>query len=69
MNMREIADNIYNMNVSSSEKIFLLEQNIQDCMNEMDAQDQNMRPELRHRLSEGLRKSKDYVRTLKLSKK
>ncbi len=65
MDMREEADQIYSMDISIDDKIKRLEQNAQDCMNEMDAQDQNMNPEMSHKLAEGLRKTKDYLRTLK----
>ena len=53
------------MGINKKRKIYLLEQNAIDCSSEMDAQDQNMRPEICNNQSEGLRKTKDYLRELK----
>ena len=65
MNLREEADKIYNMAISTEEKINKLKDLELDCMNELEAQDQNMSPETRHRLSEGLRKVRDYLNALR----
>ena len=64
MNMKEEAKKIYQSNLSNSEKIKALKDCELDCSNQMEAQDQNMNPELKHRLSEGLRKVRDYLRAL-----
>ncbi|AIT08545.1 hypothetical protein IB633_09125 [Francisella philomiragia] len=65
MNMLKEANLIYRMGINKKRKIYLLEQNAIDCSSEMDAQDQNMRPEICNNQSEGLRKTKDYLRKLK----
>ena len=62
--MRKKADAIYHMDVSNAEKIRMLKDLVLDCLNEMEAQDQNMHPEVKHELSEGYRVAKDYLRIL-----
>lgn len=64
MNMRDEADKIFNSNISKEEKIIALKDLELDCINELDAQDQNMRPQIKNRVSEGLRKIRDYLRSL-----
>ena len=55
---------IYHRNIDKQEKIRLLEDVALDIMNELEAQDQNMHPEIQNQLSEGLRLAKDYIREL-----
>lgn len=55
---------IYEQKIDKHEKIRLLEDIILDLNNEMDAQDQNMRPEVRNKLSEGLTLAKNLIREL-----
>jgi len=64
MNMQEEAELIYQSHIDKAEKIRQLNDLVLDCQNEMDAQDQNMHPEVQHRLSEGLRVAKNYLREL-----
>ncbi len=64
MNMRDEADKIFNSNLIKEEKIIKLKDLELDCINELDAQDQNMRSEIKNRVSEGLRKVRDYLRSL-----
>ncbi len=66
MNMLKEANLIYKMRISKKQKIYLLEQNAIDCSLEMNAQYQNMRPEICNNQSEGLRKTTDYLRKLKI---
>ena len=55
---------IYHRNISKEEKIRLLEDIILDLRNEMEAQDQNMHPEIHNKLAEGLRLAKNFIREL-----
>ena len=55
---------IYSRNIDRDKKIRLLEELVLDVTNEMDAQDQNMHPEIQNNLSEGLRLARDYLREL-----
>ena len=64
MDMKEKANSICNMLVSKDEKIRLLKDLMLDCYNEMEAQDQNMRPEVKHNNAEGYRIAKDKLREL-----
>ncbi len=64
MDRKKVAQEIYNMPVEISEKIRKLKELMLDCFNEMEAQDQNMHPEIKHKLSEGYRLAKDYLREL-----
>ncbi|WP_119342880.1 hypothetical protein [Facilibium subflavum] len=64
MNMKELVERIYQQNIPIEEKIKQLKEIELDCINQIDAQDQNMHPEQHHRLSEGLRKARDYLRVL-----
>ena len=64
MNVKHDAKTIYESSVSKDEKILQLRNIILDCKNELDAQEQNMRPEVRHNLSEGLRVATNYLREL-----
>lgn len=64
MNMKQLAEDIYQLDIPTDEKIRRLRDLALDCQNELDAQDQNMHPEVQHRLSEGLRVATDYLREL-----
>lgn len=64
MNMRQRAMEINRMWVSKEIKIKLLNDFILDCNNELEAQDQNMRPELHKDLGESVRLAKNYLRKL-----
>lgn len=65
MNRDEEVLEIYQRDISKAEKIRLLEEIALDLFNEMEAQDQNMHPELHNKLSEGVRLAKDFLRELK----
>lgn len=60
----EVLD-IYKQSIPKEEKIRLLEELCLDLNNEMEAQDQNMQPELHNKLSEGLRLATDFLRELR----
>ena len=64
MNMKRLADDIYHKACEPAEKIRLLNELILDCRNELMAQNENMRPEIKHNVAEGLRVATDYVRKL-----
>lgn len=55
---------IWSLPLKSSIKIKLLNDLIIDCLNEMEAQEENMRPEIEHNLAEGFRTAKDCLRKL-----
>lgn len=67
MDMKVEADRIYHLPVSNQVKLVMLQDLELDCLNEMEAEDQNMRPEVRHNLSEGYRLAQVYIRELKKS--
>ena len=64
MNMKKLVIDIYRMPMSDKMKIRWLNDVLLDCSLEMDAQDQNMHPEIKHNLAEGFRLAKNYLRTL-----
>ena len=64
MNMKKMAEDIYHQQITKSEKIRLLNDLILDCRNELEAQNENMHPEVKHNLAEGLRIASDFVRAL-----
>ena len=64
MDMKVKANSICNMQASKDEKIRLLKDLMLDCYNEMEAQDQNMHPEVKHNNAEGYRIAKDKLREL-----
>lgn len=64
MDMAERADYICQMQISDNEKIRLLKDLILDCYNEMEAQDQNMHPEVKHNNAEAYRIAKNKLREL-----
>ena len=59
----EVLD-IYKLDISKEEKIKLLEELALDLFNELEAQDQNMHPELHNKLAEGFRLAKNLIREL-----
>ena len=67
MDMKKKAEEIYLMGIQQTEKIRLLNELILDCYNEMEAQDQNMHPEIRHNNAEGFRVAKNFLRILDAS--
>lgn len=64
MNREKEVLEIYRRDIQKAEKIRLLEDIALDLYNEMEAQDQNMRPEMQNRLAEGLRLATDFLREL-----
>lgn len=64
MDMKKRADEIYQMSAPNAVKVKLLNDLLLDCYNEMEAQDQNMHPEVHHNLAEAFRVTKDYLRRL-----
>ncbi len=64
MDMKKKVEAIYEMEISKQEKCKLLKDVLIDFFNEMEAQDQNMHPEVHHNLSEAYRLAKDYLRQL-----
>lgn len=64
MNREEQVKEVYHRPIDKAEKIRLLEELVLDFTNEMEAQDQNMHPELQNDLGEGLRLARDYLREL-----
>jgi hypothetical protein len=56
---------IYHRNIGREEKIRLLEDLALDLNNELEAQDQNMHPEIHNKLSEGLRLATNFIRELR----
>lgn len=64
MNMKRMAEEIYHQPIDDNEKIRLLNELILDCRNELEAQNENMHPEVTHNLAEALRVAHDYVRRL-----
>ena len=64
MNMKRVAEEIYHKPLDNAEKIRLLNDLILDCRNEMEAQNENMHPEVKHNMAEGMRIAKDFVRVL-----
>ena len=64
MNREAEVKEIYYRNISKEEKIHLLEEIALDLHNEMEAQDQNMHPEIHNKLAEGLRLATDFIREL-----
>jgi hypothetical protein len=65
MNREDEVLEIYERTISKEEKIRLLEDIALDLLNEMEAQDQNMHPEIHNKMSEGLQLAKNYIRTLR----
>jgi hypothetical protein len=55
---------IFHRKINKAEKLRLLEDIALDLHNELEAQDQNMHPEVHNKLSEGLRLAKNFIREL-----
>jgi len=64
MNRDEEVLEIYSRNIDKEQKLRLLKDIALDIVNELEAQDQNMHPEIHNQLSEGLRLAKDFIREL-----
>lgn len=64
MNRDAEALAIYRSQIDKKEKIRLLEELALDLHNELEAQDQNMHPEIYNELSEGLRLTTNFIREL-----
>lgn len=56
---------IAKQHISVQDKIRLLNDVVLDISNELEAQDQNMHPEIQNQLSEGLRLAKNLLRELR----
>ncbi len=69
MDMKKRAYNIQDMNATKAVKIKLLKELLLDCQNEMDAQEQNMHPEIEHNLAECYRVASNYLREMQDKKK
>lgn len=67
MNMKKVAEEIYHKPFNKIEKIRLLNDLILDCRNELEAQNENMHPEVKHNIAEGLRIATNYLRNLEHS--
>ena len=55
------VNNIIHQNITDNEKVHLLEELLIDLKNEMEAQDQNMQPEMKTRLSEAYQLANQYL--------
>ncbi|TAL64219.1 MAG: hypothetical protein EPN84_03745 [Legionella sp.] len=55
---------IYLMDISNEAKCKKLKDFLLDCYNEMEAQDQNMHPEVKHNLAAAYQLAKNYLREL-----
>ncbi len=65
MNLKNNVLQIYtNPAIDRDDKIQLLNDLLLDCYNEMEAQDQNMHPEVQHNTAEAFRLAKNLVRQL-----
>ncbi|MDP3559607.1 MAG: hypothetical protein Q8R79_04555 [Legionellaceae bacterium] len=64
MNREKEVLAIYQRPIDKTQKIRLLEDLVLDMLNELEAQDQNMHPEIHHKLSEGLMLAKNLIREL-----
>ena len=64
MDMKRMAEDIYYQQLKNDAKIKLLNELILDCRNELEAQNENMHPEVKHNLAEGLRVAHDFLRLL-----
>jgi len=65
MKIKTQARLIANSTENAADKIKQLEEIVLDCYNEMEAQDQNMHPEIQNEIDEGLRVAKNLLRKLK----
>ena len=64
MNRDAEALAIYQAHIDKKEKMRRLEELALDLHNELEAQDQNMHPEIYNELSEGLRLTTNFIREL-----
>lgn len=64
MDRKKEVETLYHANLSAYEKYQQLKDLLLDCYNEMEAQDQNMHPEVQHNLSEAYQLAKNYLRKL-----
>ena len=64
MDMKKKAEYIFSLSIQKDEKIKLLKELLLDCYNDMEAQDQNMHPEVKHNNAEGYRLAKNLLREL-----
>jgi hypothetical protein len=64
MNMKKKANELCHLPISKLEKIKCLNEFILDCKLELEAQAENMHPEVKHDLAEGLRLATDCIRKL-----
>lgn len=64
MDRAKAAKNICNMHINKEKKIKLMEDFLLDRYNEMEAQDENMRPEIANDNAEGYRIALDCLRKL-----
>lgn len=64
MDMVEEVKNICLKKLSNEEKIKQLKDLMLDCYNDMEAQDQNMHPEVKHNNAEAYRLAMDKIREL-----
>lgn len=64
MNREAEVIDIYLRDISNQEKCRLLKDFLLDCYNEMEAQDQNMHPEIKHNLAAAYQLAKNYLRKL-----
>lgn len=69
MDMKEKAHLIYTSSETKELKIKRLQKILEDCLIEMDADDQNMNPEIDHNISEGYQVAKKYIESLKTQEK
>jgi hypothetical protein len=56
---------IYHLRINKKEKIHLLEEIALDLRDEMEAQDENMHPDVYNKLDEGLRLATNFIRKLR----
>lgn len=66
MDMKKREAQIYQSHMNTATKMNLLADLILDCINELEAQDQNMHPEVEHNLAEALRRATNHLRQLRL---
>jgi len=64
MNRELEVINIYMQDISTEEKCKKLNDFVLDCFNEMEAEDQNMNPEVRDNLASAYQLAKKYLRDL-----
>lgn len=65
MDRRREVETLFHKKVDRQEKSRLLNEFLLDCYNEMEAQDQNMRPEVQDNVAEAYTMAKNYLRRLR----